>query len=1203
MTLIITDDIRQRIMNDEIITEGVFKHLFLPYDYFHTKLIHKYFKYMNEFCYENGAYKKELIFKDITFSKPEYYPYSIIGVGGMSYTTQMSVTVEYKTLNKSTGITSTEVYKNVPYFILPVMVRSELCNLHGLSREELKLRGEEPDEIGGYYIDNGLPKVPITQKRANNNMINIEMVYSSNPEQEKYFKLTKFGITDGDVVCNIASYSERTTSRRPIFLHLPSNLRPLRMSIYQFNTDSSAEPMDIKYFFLILKVSNADLFRLLSPPDFINEDLTNIERSRWKEIITSIIESEGNIDNKKDFLPDLSKEYTQEVVDAKVHKKIYNFIHKLTLSSEVDEPPPETTRECKIKEKNAFDDVFLNYGNEPSWNKFSERDDLCFYLSHVIRMMVYNLIKKTSPYFHGNLAQDRYLTPGQYLCEEIVRLSKTAQYDTLKKLVPDERNKTVKTNALDDLSDFELYGKWKACLEKKQKDIEIYLSKGERTVSIGSYNKKSWVENGLTELRKTTNRYAKISMARKINTMDNNIKSTKEREVSQSSMGFKDGTNTPEGKGISINIELALSTQITIHYFRLEVLSTINKYMRGTNLLILIENATVKDNVRYYPLLINDTLSGYVSNPDQFYEKVTGLIQDDKLYSDISVYVDRDSYTVNIRCDYGRLKIPVFDIQNISKNLDLTLSKDERQKFLNNMLVSYSHAVKNRYIVWLDMHKIQHTGCVEVNTDRSRNGQYLFLHGLQIFGSVINSMPFVNQNLPPRIQFNSQQMIQSMGNSSALHLAVDKNSYRFKYAQVPVVTPKMNFILNNYKSPTGRLINVMIGPYKGFNQEDGIVFNQTSIDNGMFNMDIVKTESVETQYKHENSSTFTDYNWNVKPSTQMIRETSGKIDFRFLDDNGIIMIGTVLREGMALMFRSRKDYKLQVIASETPARKSKYITTSKREKYVTEEINQSYVATSEYNDYVVDDISYNFNKNNKYVFFFKLVYVNQPQIGDKFTTRHSQKTTNGYSEPAERLPRTADGSHPDVIINNSCFPSRMTISQWVEMLYNIKSLATGRFIDATAFNGTSEDNIKNILEYIDGRDMVKMWNEHNEEILTPMVFGPIHFENLIHLVFKKEYAINEGYRDPITSQSLRGRKVHGGTRIDEMQKEIIIAAGSLGVLEDRFRWNSENYIADIDPKTHSLSNKPKSEVQIETSRATINLLHYIRGFNVDVEMS
>ncbi len=42
---------------------------------------------------------------------------------------------------------------------IPIMLKSKYCHLHGLSREELIAKGEDPDDLGGYFIMNGTERV------------------------------------------------------------------------------------------------------------------------------------------------------------------------------------------------------------------------------------------------------------------------------------------------------------------------------------------------------------------------------------------------------------------------------------------------------------------------------------------------------------------------------------------------------------------------------------------------------------------------------------------------------------------------------------------------------------------------------------------------------------------------------------------------------------------------------------------------------------------------------------------------------------------------------------------------------------------------------------------------------------------------------------------------------------------------------------
>jgi len=57
---------------------------------------------------------------------------------------------------------------------LPIMLKSKLCNLNGKSRDDLIKAGEDPDDIGGYFIINGTEKVLIHMEDLAGNRMMIE---------------------------------------------------------------------------------------------------------------------------------------------------------------------------------------------------------------------------------------------------------------------------------------------------------------------------------------------------------------------------------------------------------------------------------------------------------------------------------------------------------------------------------------------------------------------------------------------------------------------------------------------------------------------------------------------------------------------------------------------------------------------------------------------------------------------------------------------------------------------------------------------------------------------------------------------------------------------------------------------------------------------------------------------------------------------
>lgn len=59
---------------------------------------------------------------------------------------------------------------------LPVMLKSDICHLNGLSDEELIEQGEDPQDLGGYFIVNGSERAVVTMEEIAPNKIILERI-------------------------------------------------------------------------------------------------------------------------------------------------------------------------------------------------------------------------------------------------------------------------------------------------------------------------------------------------------------------------------------------------------------------------------------------------------------------------------------------------------------------------------------------------------------------------------------------------------------------------------------------------------------------------------------------------------------------------------------------------------------------------------------------------------------------------------------------------------------------------------------------------------------------------------------------------------------------------------------------------------------------------------------------------------------------
>ena len=99
-----------------------------------------------------------------------------------------------------------------------------------------------------------------------------------------------------------------------------------------------------------------------------------------------------------------------------------------------------------------------------------------------------------------------------------------------------------------------------------------------------------------------------------------------------------------------------------------------------------------------------------------------------------------------------------------------------------------------------------------------------------------NQIVFPENNQLPRDLFSCGQSKQGVSlYHSNYQNRIDKMGVVLNNGQLPLVKSRYLNYINNEEHPYGENAIVAIGCYGGYNVEDSILFNQASIDRGMFN--------------------------------------------------------------------------------------------------------------------------------------------------------------------------------------------------------------------------------------------------------------------------------------------------------------------------------------------------------------------------------
>jgi DNA-directed RNA polymerase II subunit RPB2 len=189
-----------------------------------------------------------------------------------------------------------------------------------------------------------------------------------------------------------------------------------------------------------------------------------------------------------------------------------------------------------------------------------------------------------------------------------------------------------------------------------------------------------------------------------------------------------------------------------------------------------------------------------------------------------------------------------------------------------------------------------------------------------------------------------------------------------------------------------------------------------------------------------------------------------------------------------------------------------------------------------------------------------------PKVGDKFSSRHGQKGTVGMVYNEEDMPYTKDGIRPDIIINPHAIPSRMTIAQLMECLLGKLCANVGGYGDATPFSNIDIKDIGKALEkhakYQRYGNEVLYNGINGKQLNVSLFIGPTYYQRLKHMVEDKVHSRSTGPKVLLTRQPPEGRSRDGGLRFGEMERDCMIAHGTLQFLKERMLDVSDNY------KTH-----------------------------------
>tara|TARA_Y100000389_G_scaffold5904_1_gene5696 strand:+ start:4000 stop:7905 length:3906 start_codon:yes stop_codon:yes gene_type:complete len=1035
-------------------------------------------------------------------------------------------------------------FEKVNIGCIPIMLHSKLCILNKLDPIKLSKLGECPYDQGGYFVIKGKEKVFLSQESTVNNILYINKVSGDNIILKGTIK----------TVSNEGFQSSRTNyvTLRSVNLFLTQGLKKFLMEGYDIN-ERKENILDTR----ILGINESNGGKDLNIPVFI------------------LFRALGfNTDN------DILKLIIYDSDDTLLKEKLL----KLIMPS--------------IKH------------SQPIYN---QRDAIHFLSLHVKNKEIINVIDALNNNFlpnYGNNYKFKGIYLG-YMCRQVLLthlgILKEADRDsyTMKRI-------NLAGSLLLELYR-ELWGKFTKGIQRTLDDEFKILLEGEGKIDvsevINEINKDSVFnckimddivrsfgasfgtgiskKQGIVQDLNRNVMLGTLSHVRRLSTpLPSSSKTFGPRKLHNSQWGIVCPIESPDGGNVGIINHLAIIAKITTNISETGILEA----LKDMNILFL-ESLTPYD---FYntKIFLNGKFIGVYTNGPFLYKYLKLLKLNSIINVNTSISFNIDTNEIFIFTDSGRIIRPVLflktnsDIEKYNEFIEGDYNLLENwNKCIHGLVYNYNPNVSvydNTYyrdilneikdkednymefleknaspIEYLDSMETENSFIAKDVNSIDKDYTHCEIHPSLIMSAVALNIPFSNNSQYPRNVFSCQQTKQAVGvYSSAYNSKFETFAHILYYPQKPIVTTRYKKYTDVDKLPYGINAIVAIACYSGYNQEDAVILNETSVQRGLYNS--LYLRSYGESEEDENGKKVYFSNPLLEPNT-MIKNPQ---KYDNLDDNGFIKEETYITPNDTIVgkcYKSKdKDGK---------------------------EITNCFGATIKFGTSgIVDRVVVNKNKEGLRTCKVRVRKIKIPGIGDKFTSRCGQKGMCGMIIKQEDMPFTKEGLVPDIIINPHAIPSRMTINQFLEVILGKSCCISGHLGDATPFQDGNVKEYGKVLGqfgYNKNGEEVMYSGINGEQIKTSIFIGPTYYQRLKIMVADKVHSRATGRLQHLVRQPVGGKSNNGGGRIGEMERDSIISHGIASFLKESNMERSDKFNVQVD-KTSGLIQYDKDTNNKET---------------------
>ena len=547
----------------------------------------------------------------------------------------------------------------------------------------------------------------------------------------------------------------------------------------------------------------------------------------------------------------------------------------------------------------------------------------------------------------------------------------------------------------------------------------------------------------------------------------------------------------------------------------------------------------IKEKPSQTKIYINGELLGYCADPVNFTQEMREKRRNGEVSYEMNITYYEDNNEIYIFNDPGRARRPLIIVKD-----GVPLLKDEHLNKIASGKLKWDDLISQGLVEYLDAEEEENSYIAMSLAELNDEHTHLEIDPATMLGICAGIIPFSDHNSSPRNTMEAGMTKQALGlYVSNYALRTDTRAHLLHHPQTPIVKTRIIDSTNYDLRPSGQNFVVALMSYEGYNMEDAMVINKGSLERGLARSSFFRAyDTSEKRYAGGQVDKFEVPDKNIKGYRS-------EEAYRNLDEDGVVNPESYVESGDVLIGKTSPPRFLEEeFGTVADKRRETSVTVRHGEKGI------------------VDAVLLSETVEGSRLAKIRVRDTRQPEFGDKFASRHGQKGVIGLILSPEDVPFTEFGVVPDLIVIPHAIPSRMSIGQVLEMVAGKAGCLEGQRVDATPFNQTLEDEIKQQLidNGFESAGCESLYNGVTGERLDAEIFvGVAYYQKLHHMTTDKVYARSRGPVHVLTRQPTEGRAREGGLRFGEMERDCLIAHGAALTLKERLLDESDKYEAIV----------------------------------------